>query len=369
MALLRLALQWRAPEALIAFTVDHGLRPEAQAEAEFVKASCLEFGVPHETLVWTPPVGDISQARARDARHRLLASALRKKGGSHLLLGHTLDDQFETVKMRSERGETGLAGMRSLSVSPVWPEGRDVFLARPLLASRRTDLREFLRASSQDWVEDPSNSNLKFERIRTRQALAMKGRAEEDTLRVTHAQAVAVREKTDRKLAIWFDKHVEAHEDGLIVCQPAGLDASEFAAALGHLLLVASGSDKPAPLQGRLGLAREILDTPESWRSRTLGGAWLALRHGDVHIARDPGLVPAGTAPIGTVWDGRFELSRATSTLKNNEKSTDIDKISALARRSYPVFSPSRVIVKCLARGRLDGIIKVLGHETCVYAC
>ncbi|MEO9970965.1 MAG: tRNA lysidine(34) synthetase TilS, partial [Hyphomonadaceae bacterium] len=182
MALLHMALQWRPATDFLVLTVDHGLRPEAKREAEFVKDFCLKAGAVHRTLLWTPPKGNISQARARDARHRMLATALREGGGSHLLLGHTLDDQYETVHMRAARGETGLAGMRALSVSPVWPEGRGIYLARPLLGTRRSDLRRLLRDASVDWVEDPSNANQNFERVRTRHVLAQETASGQDAL-------------------------------------------------------------------------------------------------------------------------------------------------------------------------------------------
>ncbi|MEO9970436.1 MAG: hypothetical protein ABJG15_11595, partial [Hyphomonadaceae bacterium] len=181
--------------------------------------------------------------------------------------------------------------------------------------------------------------------------------------------------QSDRILAAWLDQHVEAHEDGLITCQPAELGIDDLATGLVHLLLIASGTDKPAPLSGRLELARDILSVPGKWRSRTLGGAWLAPRQGLIQIARDPGLVPLAPDNTdmrrlsGAIWDGRFEIGDIAPERLKKPENIENDAISTLAKRSYPVFLPPETTVNCLARRRLGSIKQVLGHETCVYAC
>lgn len=379
MALLCLALAWGEADRFVVLTVDHGLRAEARAEAELVGAHCAQFGLEHDILTWTPPTGHVSQARARDARHRLLATALRRRGGDCLLLGHTLDDQYETVMMRAQRGKRGLSGMRAFSVSPVWPEGRGVMLARPLLGHSRADLRSFLVREGVGWSDDPSNENEAFERVRVRQALAEDGEAPkvqiQDLAKIYH-QALADRHARDLRLAAWLDVDVEAHADGLIVCQPADLTVPEFAEALTHLILAASGSDKPAPLSARLDLARDILDDPRGWRSRTLGGAWLAFRQGRVHIARDPGAVPSlpdlaalGEGVPSVIWDGRFEIfPRDSDRAEMVRAAEDID-VSALAKAGFPMFENEHTLLRCLVAERLNGVKSVLGHETCGFAC
>src|SRR5256714_9527683 len=108
-ALMWLAARWRHALArgprLVAVTVDHGLRPEAAAEARRVKRLARSLDLPHRTLRWRgakPKTGVPAAARA--ARYRLLAEAARASGATHILTAHTRDDQAETLLMRMLRG-------------------------------------------------------------------------------------------------------------------------------------------------------------------------------------------------------------------------------------------------------------------------
>ena len=80
----------------------------------------------------------------------------------------------ETVLMRAAAGSNwrGLAGMAPLAPVPLWPEGRGLMLARPLLGARREALRKMLRARGAEWIEDPANADPAFERVRARAALS-----------------------------------------------------------------------------------------------------------------------------------------------------------------------------------------------------
>ena len=154
-------------------TVDHGLRPEAAAEAVKVAEWCARLGLEHHTLRWegTKPKTGL-QAKARAARYDLLSAWCKANGVTYLLTGHTMDDQAETVLMRQQRTDTAesLAGIWETAV---W-DGVKVF--RPLLGQSRADLRAYLASLGQPWIDDPSNSDTRFERVRVRQALAQEGR-------------------------------------------------------------------------------------------------------------------------------------------------------------------------------------------------
>ena len=124
----------RAGRVVAAVTVDHGLRPESGGEAAAVAALCAGRGIAHATCRW----GDWDGAgnlldRARQARRALIADWARGRGIGAVALGHTLDDQAETVVLRLARGSgvDGLAGMAAV----VRAEG--ILWLRPLLGVRR----------------------------------------------------------------------------------------------------------------------------------------------------------------------------------------------------------------------------------------
>ena len=171
-ALMLLAAHWRATRQngprLVAVTVDHGLRPEAKAEAAVVARLARRLKITHRTLQWTgrkPATG--LQLAARAARYRLLAEAARRAKATHILAAHTLDDQAETVLIRLARG-SGVRGLGAMSrLAPV-PGTADLTLARPLLEIPKARLIATLKAAKVPFAEDPSNRDPRFTRARLR---------------------------------------------------------------------------------------------------------------------------------------------------------------------------------------------------------
>ena len=172
MALLRIAASWarRAGRRLLAITVDHGLNPDSADWSRRCAAAAQALGADWIDRRWEgdkPATG--LPAAARRARHGLVADAARDAGARVVLFAHTADDIAEADWMR-ERGAT-LGRLRDWSPSPAWPEGRGLMLLRPMLGEGREDLRDWLRAAGQDWIEDSANSDTRFGRSRARAAL------------------------------------------------------------------------------------------------------------------------------------------------------------------------------------------------------
>ena len=123
------------------------------------------LGFRHKILAWQgeKPRTGIQEA-AREERYRLLADLARKVKASHVVTGHTLDDQAETVVMRLMRGTGvgGLAGMRP----ELTREG--ITLARPLLGLPKARLIATCEAEDWPYLEDPSNADPRFARARLR---------------------------------------------------------------------------------------------------------------------------------------------------------------------------------------------------------
>ncbi len=170
LALLLACAEWRAADPdrrLEACTVNHGLRPEAAEEARTVAALCARLTVPHRTLCWTSaPAGNVAAA-ARDARAALLSAWARDRALDATALGHTQDDQAETLLLRLARG-SGLDGLSSMREDARRDGARWL---RPALALPRAALRALLRHRRQGWFDDPTNEDLTHDRPKARRAL------------------------------------------------------------------------------------------------------------------------------------------------------------------------------------------------------
>ena len=157
------------PGRIAAATVDHGLRAESAAESALVGQICSELEVPHAALRVAVEPGNV-QAQARTARYTALARWMESEGLEALATAHHADDQAETLLARLNRGSgvAGLAGVRARGVVP----GTRMPLLRPLLGWRRSDLAEVVERAGIAPVQDPSNSDHRFDRARLRKALA-----------------------------------------------------------------------------------------------------------------------------------------------------------------------------------------------------
>lgn len=172
LALMLLAARWAkgrddAP-AIFVYAVDHGLRPEAADEAAEVVALAARYGLRGRALRWEgdkPETG--VQAAARAARYRLIGAAMARDGADLLLTAHHMEDQAETVLMRLAHG-SGVEGLRGMAAYST-VEGCAVY--RPLLNVPRTVLRRLVAEEGLVPAEDPSNTDLDYERVRWRQLL------------------------------------------------------------------------------------------------------------------------------------------------------------------------------------------------------
>ncbi|MFM5884281.1 MAG: tRNA lysidine(34) synthetase TilS [Novosphingobium sp.] len=168
LALLLLA-QAAFPGQVAAATVDHGLRPESVAEAAMVAALCADLAVPHATLKVLLEPGNL-QAEARVARYAALGEWMARENLAALMTAHHADDQAETLLLRLNRGSgvAGLAGVRAKGTVP----GTSQPLLRPLLGWRRSELTAVVAGAGIAAVQDPSNSDVRFDRARLRKAMA-----------------------------------------------------------------------------------------------------------------------------------------------------------------------------------------------------
>ena len=151
---------------ILGVTVDHGLQPGSAEQADRVVAQLAAMGV-DETVTARVRVDGASglgpEAAAREARYAVLEEVAERVGARTVLLGHTLDDQAETVLLGLTRGSGGrsLSGMR---------RGFGVF-TRPLLDVRRDDTVTACQVEAVDFWDDPHNDDPSFTRVRVRRTV------------------------------------------------------------------------------------------------------------------------------------------------------------------------------------------------------
>ncbi|MFG3687737.1 tRNA lysidine(34) synthetase TilS [Micromonospora sp. NPDC047740] len=147
-------------------TVDHGLQPGSAERAEAVAGWARERGLDPVEAVPVRVDGRTGgpEAAARDARYEALVAAGRRHGAIAVLLGHTRDDQAETVLLALARG----AGPRGLAGMPERRELAGVPLLRPLLDVSREDTRKACAALGLTPWDDPHNTDPAYARSRVR---------------------------------------------------------------------------------------------------------------------------------------------------------------------------------------------------------
>jgi len=156
-----------APELgilLFVASVDHGLRAEATEEVGLVERFARGLGLPFERITLALASGPGLQERAREARYRALLEHAREAGLHRVAVGHTLDDQAETVLARLLRG-SGIAGLAG--ANPHRPDG----VVRPLIDTRRAEIRAYIAHWSLPFIDDPSNDDPRYLRSRLRHTL------------------------------------------------------------------------------------------------------------------------------------------------------------------------------------------------------
>lgn len=316
-ALLLLAHAWAqvTGATLVPVIIDHGLRAESAAEARLAADRARALGWEIRTVRWQgdkPSTG--IQAAARQFRLQTFARMAHEAGAGAVLLGHTLDDQAETVWRRLRAGgqADSLTGMSADDPFPVWPQGKGLRILRPLLGFRRAQIRSWLTESGEHWIDDPSNRNRDFSRVRDRHVLSRLEQAGFDPARlVTLSANFAGQDRLEAESAGHFlMQHAEFLPWGgvRLRAQAAPLRAVEA--------IRAAVSGNPAR---DMKAARRIGEALSREAAVTAGGAALTWHRGQPLMVRDPGFVSgrsdgsqqaAIAVRIGTetIWDGRFSV-------------------------------------------------------------
>ena len=149
-------------------TINHDLRKGSKEETLFVRKEADKLGLKVCILTWKgkKPKSGI-QEKARKKRHNLLFNYCKKNYISDLFFAHHLDDQIENFIFRMFRG-SGIVGLTSFSN---FSKIDKINLIRPLIETPKSDLLLFAKKQKIEWIEDPSNLNLDFDRVKIRNVL------------------------------------------------------------------------------------------------------------------------------------------------------------------------------------------------------
>lgn len=380
-ALLHLVAKWQKSLAdgpvVMVVTVDHGLRQNSVAEAKWVCERAALYSFEHRTLRWqgTKPRSGLQDA-ARQARYALMAEMAKDFPSPAILTAHHADDQAETVLMRLLRG-SGLDGLAGIPGSTTWD---GIPVERPLLALSHQRLVATLEDAGLDWLEDPSNDNSAFERVRVRKAMAALGLA---------SDKVALSAKRLRRAQAALDHSADAAFRDVVVIDQAGycrIDLPQFLALpveisvrvlTRSLTAIGGGVDRV-----RLQRVEDLLDRIDHGigEAHTLAGCIVRVEEDTASVYREPGRngLPELRLSHGETacWDNRFIVSLADSEAapvqvrafdprqmsRIGENCRNIRDIPALARAAIPAFwrqdsliaVPQIGYFQCLAPG-LDG--------------
>lgn len=308
MALLHLYARLARDEGfqIAAVTVDHGLRPEAAAEAAHVARFCASAGISHDTLRWEgwDSRGNL-MAAARDARYRLIAEWARTHGIDGVVLGHTVDDQAENFLIRLARksGPDGLAGM------DVRFERHGIMWARPLWQQSRADLRDYLRRHDVAWIDDPTNDDDAFERVRVRKALVTLDELgiSVDVLQTVGLSMRATRDALGHYARIEADRHIRQDHGDLVLHLPqADPLPMEMRRRLWRAMLPwVSGAPHPP----RNTALFETIHGLSAEGNTTVGGCLINRKGETWRVTREYKAVAGLVTQTTTIWDNRWRLS------------------------------------------------------------
>lgn len=345
-ALMHLLADWAQGRRIAVATVDHALRPESRAEADAVAALAAALDLPHDILTWQHGgaiTGNV-MAKARAARQDLLAQWAGRNDLPVIALGHTADDQAETLAMRLNRG----AGIDGLASMPVLRQSHHIHWLRPMLGITRRDLREWLSLRRIRWIDDPSNDNSDYERVRIRTAL-------QDSAWQITALADSAAHLQDARAALahyaWQSCAGGSFENGRI-----DLPLAPFLAAPSEIrrrvLVAASRWITGQPYPPRRGTVMHALAAVSEGRRATLDGALLHPRSTSLRILREP--AAAARARTGwDTWDNRWRISglqkgqivaspSAANLAELNRRDSGLSHEEALA--SPAIFADGRLV-------------------------
>ena len=319
MALTLLAHHWVISRGgrITALVVDHGLRQESRAEANQVCEWLRPLGIEIHVLIWE---GEKPQHRiqelARQARYDLLEKWCLDNQVGYLLTAHQGDDQWETLMQRLSR-DSGSRGLRGILPERPRPFGR---LLRPFLRRGphdlgilKTEIIAYLETQGQTYINDPSNENNKYERVRWRQervSWEQKGYTIEKVATIIN-EAIVSFEALESKYTNWVSENCEVSSLGYLRLNKAEWNTCS-PELQNHILsqILSCFQDRPYPTPTPT--LHNIRTRLESQSAVGAGGCYFVNRSHEIFVTREvrglPKIILQSPSSAPVAWD-RFLLT------------------------------------------------------------
>lgn len=356
MALALLSHSWaRAIGGCVtALVVDHGLRDASADEARLTKERLLKLGIPSVVLPWVgnKPSSGV-QAQARAARYDLMNAWCRDNDVLHLLIGHHANDQAETFMMRVQHG-SGPDGLAAMATVRTLPSCR---IIRPLLAFPKERLVVTIVRETVPWIEDPSNIDTKYGRVKVREELAENStdvlgivRGAERFRRARHA--------LEAQVSHWLARYADLRLEGylrLSLTSVQQVHPEIRLRILSKAVIVVGGNIYPPSISSIERLDKCI----RAGKGATLGGVRFVMDDEYVLVCREARNLPSEMLiNKGTLlWDQRFLITSENSNVvkavlpwspkiatkvSHPERPAWFQAIPDCARQSFPVIKSAK---------------------------
>lgn len=365
LALMHLARSWSQQKGaqeprITVLTIDHGLRPESASEAEWVAEQAEAAGFPCAILRWrSDKKSSAIQEKARNARYALMAEFAHANALDALVSAHHLDDQAETVLMRLGRG----SGVDGLAAMPALRACAGVPLHRPLLDVPKARLVATLEKLGHEWLEDPSNDDTRFERVRVRRAMEQLediGISAQALARTARRMRRA-REALDQTAASFLGDHAKLEDAGYCRITMAGLHEAPDDIVLRALARAIEGVGGP-PSRLRMSKLEALLEGLQRGAKAavTLGGCRIVREADELLVLREAGR--SGLSDIVLkpgecrLWDNRYRVSIGAA-------SSNMVHVRALGSDGYGQIRARLGFALTLPEHAADGIVSFWNEE------
>lgn len=325
MAMLCLINNWAKTfkKEIIAITVNHNLRPEAQEECKYVADFCSKNQIKHIRLEWIhEKISSNVHDQARKARYDLMSKYCLENSVDVLCTAHHMDDRVENFLIKVHRG-SGLLGL--IDKQEITYNGLKVI--RPLFNWKKSDILDYLDKNNIRYFEDPSNEDPKYLRSNIRKWLKLMPK--ELDYDFFASRVIALKNNLERPASLVeqifekeFNAKVEIHNEGYVTITSLPQDKEIAYMLLSKAINMVGVNEHLVRLESIERLYNAILmfqDGAEPSLKQTLGGCVIELKGADkvtqkpynIVIYREFGKKPPLPSPIGSkiIWDNRFSLN------------------------------------------------------------